>query len=113
LVLSDDGLAITDEHGHTVRLNWSEVAAVRVVHPASSSSVIGHDGSVLARIPGPLAAPRIVGGGETLLAREIAAYMQRGGRQPAKVPRFSWSLIVVAVGLIALGAVGLLLLMTR
>jgi hypothetical protein len=113
LVLDTTGLEITDDRGSTVRLEWQQIAEIRLVHPASPSSVIGVNGARIARIPSALIAPRVEGGDETRLADEIAAFEPRLARQGSRRASRRLGLGLVLTVLLALGIVGVYLLINR
>lgn len=113
LVLDKEGLTLVTGRGAPQRLLWREIAAVRILPPSVPSRVMGHGDVTLAQIPGPLVTPRIEGGRETRLVDELAAFSPNmtGLAENHLADRVTVAIVLVV--LLGLGALGVIVLLTR
>lgn len=113
LILDADGLTLLSKLRGPQRIRWSDITAVRIQYPTMPSRILGHGGATLAEIPGPLATPRVEGGGETRLADELAAFSPRLAGVDKKRREDRLVTGVVLAVLAGLGAIGLIVLLNR
>ncbi len=113
LVLDADGLTLLSNLREPQRIRWADITGVRILYPMMPSRILGHGGATLAEIPGPLATPRVEGGGETRLADELAAFSPRlaGVHDKRREDRLLIGVVLMVLG--GLGAIGLILFLNR